>query len=103
MSKPRFIRSSQEDISRDNNIYGFKYDTINVPININKVITISKGEHIQSFVKGNSKGGIDYVKGYRITFNTDPINNNYMSWIYVSELMRDSDYERILELFEVKL
>jgi hypothetical protein len=102
MSKPRFIRSSQEDIYANNNIYGFKYDTTNVPVNINKVITIYKGKHPQSFVKGTTKG-TDYVIGYRLNFQLDPAGENYVVWTYVSELMRDSDYGRILELFEVKL
>lgn len=104
MSKPRFIRSSQEDISGSNNIYGFKYDSCNPPINITKVYFISKGYYQHAFLKINPVGPDHYVLGYSIVFQFDTTEeHHHVIWTYVSEIMRDSDYGRILELFEVKL
>ncbi len=103
MSKPRFIRSSQEDFLVENNPYGLESSCINYPININKVISIyHTGANKHRFEKKRKLGEFqEYVPGYQIHFD---IGNDYtIIWSYLNEIMRDSDYGRILELFEVKL
>jgi hypothetical protein len=102
MSKPRFIRSSQEDFTPDNNLYGFRSYCQNSIVNLNKVYAIYRNAYSQAFCK-NLISPTTYIVGYRICFQMDSNGDNNIIWTYVSEIMRDSDYGRILELFEVKL
>jgi hypothetical protein len=105
MSKPRFIRSSQEDFTPQNNPYGLDSFCQNVLINLTNVSSIFIGTRTHQFSKKSPNGGANTkINGYVICFSfVNDNSENTITWVYISEIMRDSDYGRILELFEVKL